>query len=76
MGNNLFGCFGVVFLFFFNGDQTVNVKTVRWWVGHFSRGNSDVKDKLCSRWPCRFAATCMQALVHHWQRYTANGADC
>ena len=33
------------------GDQTVDVSTVRWWVVHISKGNSNVKDKLHSRWP-------------------------
>jgi len=36
------------------GDQ-VDVSTVRGWVVHFSRGDSRVKDKPCSRWPCRFS---------------------
>ena len=35
-------------------DQTVDVSTVRWWVVHFSSGDSDVKDKPHSRQPCRF----------------------
>jgi len=30
----------------------VDVSTVRWWVVHFSSGDSDVKDKPCSEWPC------------------------
>jgi len=34
------------------GGQTVDESTVRQWVGHFSCGDSDVKDKLCSRQPC------------------------
>jgi len=34
------------------GDQTVDVSTVRWWVAHFSSGDSDVKDKPRSRRPC------------------------
>jgi len=33
-------------------NQTVDANTVRWWVVHSSSGDSDVKDKLCSRWPC------------------------
>ena len=36
------------------GDQTVDVSTVRWWVVCFSSGNSNMKDKPCSRWSCRF----------------------
>ena len=34
------------------GDQTVHVSTVRWWVARFSSGDSDVKDKPRSGWPC------------------------
>jgi len=34
------------------GDQRANVSTVRWWVAHFSSGNSDVKDKPHSGQPC------------------------
>jgi len=32
------------------------------WVEHFSCGNSDVKDKSCSRWPCGFL----------WEQYTGS----
>ena len=35
-------------------DQTVDVSTVRQWVMHFSSGDSVVKDKPFSGWPCRF----------------------
>jgi hypothetical protein len=35
------------------GDQTVDVSTVRRWVARFSSGNSDVKDKPHSGWPCQ-----------------------
>ena len=31
---------------------TVDVSTVRWWVVRFNSGDSDVKDKLHSGWPC------------------------
>ena len=34
------------------GDHTVDISTVRWWVAHFSSGDSDVKEKPCSEWPC------------------------
>jgi len=33
-------------------DQTVDVITLMWWVVCFSFGDSDVKDKPSSRWPC------------------------
>ena len=33
-------------------DQIMGVSTVMWWVMCPSSGNSDVKDKPCSRWPC------------------------
>jgi len=36
------------------GDQTVDVSTVRQRMVHFSSGDGIVKDKLCSRQPCRF----------------------
>jgi transposase len=35
------------------GDQTVDVSTVWQWVARFSSGDSDVKDKPRSGWPCR-----------------------
>ena len=35
-----------------NGDQIVDVSTVRQWVLHFNSGDSNVKDKPCSRQPC------------------------
>jgi len=51
-----------------HGDQTVDMSAVRQSVVHFSSGNSDVKDKACSRWPCTSDADIykcdMQALVH------------
>ena len=28
------------------GDQTVDVSTVRWWVVHFSSGDSDIRSAL------------------------------
>jgi len=34
-----------------DGDQTVDVSTVRWWVVLFSSGDSDTKDKPCWGWP-------------------------
>ena len=34
------------------GDQTVDVITVRRWMARFSSGDSDVKDKPRSGWPC------------------------
>ena len=34
-------------------DQAVDVSTVRWWVVCFISGDSDMKDKSPSRWPCR-----------------------
>ena len=37
-----------------SGDQIVDVSTVRLWVVCFSSGNSNMKDKSNSRWPCRF----------------------
>jgi len=37
-----------------SGDQTVDVSTVMQRVMSFSSGDSDVKDKPCSGWPCKF----------------------
>jgi len=34
------------------GDRTVDVSTVRRWVALFSSGDSGMKDKPCSGWPC------------------------
>ena len=34
------------------GDRTVDVSTVGWWVVCFSSGDSNVKDKPRSGWPC------------------------
>jgi hypothetical protein len=39
------------------GDQTVDVGRVRPWVVYFSSGDSDIKDKPRSGWPC--------TAVHH-----------
>ena len=32
----------------------MDVSIVRWWVVCFNSGDSDMKDKLCYRQPCRF----------------------
>ena len=37
-----------------SGDWKVYVSTVRQWVMCFSNDDSDVNDKPCSGWPCRF----------------------
>jgi hypothetical protein len=37
------------------GKKTADVSTVRQWVARFSSGDSDVKDKPCSGWPCTAA---------------------
>jgi len=34
------------------GDQTVDDSTVRWWMVHFCRVDSDMKDKPCSKHNC------------------------
>jgi len=36
------------------GGKTMDVSTVRQRMVHFSSGDGIVKDKLCSRQPCRF----------------------
>jgi len=38
-----------------SGDQTVDLSIAKWWVVHFSSGNSDLKDKTHSRLPCTAA---------------------
>ena len=37
-----------------DGDQRVDVSTVRYWTVCFSSGENNVKDKPRSRWPCIF----------------------
>jgi len=48
------------------GEQTVSI--VRWWVVRFSSGDSNSKDKLCSRWPCTAVTPlneeCLDQLMH------------
>lgn len=48
--------------------QTVDVNTVRQWVVHFSSGDSDVKNKTCSGWPCVADIPqnekCLDLLIH------------
>ena len=55
-----------------SGDQPVDVSTVRWWVVHFSSGDSDIKVKQCSEWPCRLYEHGMLALCryHWWKQIT------
>lgn len=36
-----------------DGDQPVDINTVKWWVAHFSSGGGDMKDEPCSGWPWR-----------------------
>ena len=48
------------------GDQTVDVSTMRWWVVHFSNGNSDVKEKPFPDGHTDFYEHGMQALVQCW----------
>jgi len=55
----------------FYGDQTVDVSIVRWWVVRFSSSNS-----VSSPLAYIFTRCGMDALVHHWQKCTANGGDC
>ena len=54
------------------GDQAVDVSTVRLWVVSFSSGG---RQWLTSA-GTDFYNHGTQALVHHWQKYTANGGDC
>ena len=53
------------------GDQTVSVstvRTVRQWVVCFNSGNSEMKDKLCSRRPCTAVTPwneeCLDPFIH------------
>jgi len=43
-------------------DEPVGISTVSWWVVHFSSGDSDVKDKLCSGQPCISLSVALQAM--------------
>jgi len=55
--------------------QTVHVSTVRWWAMHFSSGDSNMKDKPRSGWPCTVVT--LQNEEHHDQimHKSANGGD-
>jgi len=48
--------------------QTMYVSTTRWYVVHFSRGNSSIKDKSYSGWPCIVVSAwdkeCLDLLIH------------
>ena len=46
-------------------DQTVDASTVRWWVVHFSSGDSNVKGKKHSRW--LYIAVTLQNEEHLYQ---------
>jgi len=48
-----------------NGDKTVDVSTVRWWVVCFSCGNSNMKDNLRFEQPRRFllGMACMLLVI-------------
>mgnify|MGYP001855967387 CR=1 FL=1 len=52
------------------GYQTMDVVTVRWWVGCFNSGDGNVKNKPCFRWPCRRIASfhCMISPEHSKRR--------
>ena len=56
-----------------DGDQTVDVSTVRWWVERFSSGDSNVKYKPHSG--RQIFTSGMQALVHHWWKHIPNGGN-
>jgi len=51
-----------------DGDQTVDVGTVRWWVVHFSSG-----DSRYFHW-CRFLRVQHAALVHCWWKCITEGS--
>ena len=59
------------YLLNFYGNPTVDLSTVRQWVVHF---NSRDSDSGHLHW-WRFLQYGMQAFVHHWWKYTANGGD-
>jgi len=52
------------------GIQTVDVSTVKWWVLHFSSG-----DSASSHAGADFYERNVQAGVHCWQNCTTNGGD-
>ena len=49
------------------GNQTLDMNTVRQWVVPFSSGDSDMKDKPCSTWPCT---------AFHTTRWRASWSAC
>jgi len=49
-----------------SGDQTMDVSTVRQWVVCFSNGG-------CNSGHLHWCS--LQALIHYWKKYTANGGD-
>jgi len=48
-----------------HGHQTVDVSTVSWWVVCFSNGDSDVKDKPCSRQLCTAVTPWNEESINH-----------
>jgi len=54
------------------GDQTVDVSTVRWWVVHFSSGDSESGSALLVQ---VFTSAACRLFVHCWQKCIANGGD-
>jgi hypothetical protein len=67
--NDIHGCLLNVYK-----DQTVDVSTVRWWMAHFSSGDSDVKDEPHSGQPCTAVTplneVCLNQLIHMNRRIT------
>ena len=56
--------------------QTVDVSIVRWWVLHFSSGDSGVKDKPHSRWPHTAVTLQNEASQSAHPCKLANGGGC
>ena len=55
-------------------DQTNDVSTVGWWLVHFSRGKSDLKDKPHTRLPCRLLQE-WHACLPMVKKWTASSGD-
>jgi len=49
-----------------SGGQTVDASTVRWSEVHFNSGNTDMKDKPCSKMAMQNYKCNMLAFLHHW----------
>ena len=59
-----------------SGDQTVDVSTVMQWMARFCKGDSDMKDKPCSRQPCTAVTPWNEVFLSTHLHKSANGVNC